>query len=290
MMRGARRRRHRARTIGALGWLASTFLAAGCSVSAPPGVLRAQVERAERPPIPAGATDTQVLAAVAWVLTNRLGLPLTLPIHVYFYSSEEAFEAGLMTEARAEAAMAKDQARFATGVGTAQGIFIRTDKLTAAPLAVRVGLYAHELTHVSQYEMAGGRRGGSEQWLREGFADWVRYRTLDALMLRPYAESRRRVLEEVRRAGPVDRFPALGVLVSNRQWIAVRNELGAAATYGQAFLAADWLVERYGSARVVDYFRRFAHADDRARNFLAAFGEPAGRFALEFRTRLPTLL
>lgn len=289
-MRAAHPRRQRARPVRAFAWLALSLLAAGCAVSTPPGVVRARVERAERPPIPAGATDTQVLAAVSWVLASRLGLPLTLPIRVYFYSSQDAFETGLMTEARAEAAMAKDQARFATGVGTAEGIFIRTDKLATAPLAVRVGLYAHELTHVSQYEMAGGRRAGSEQWLREGFADWARYRTLDALMLRPYAESKRRVLEELRRAGPVDRFPGLGVLVSNRQWISVRNDLGAAATYGQAFLAADWLVERHGSARVVDYFRRFAHVDDRARNFLAAFGEPAGRFAIEFSARLPTLL
>lgn len=274
----------------AVAWIVLALLAAGCAVWAPPAVTRVQVDRASPPPIPADASDARVLSTVSWVLAQQLGLPLSLPVRAYLYSSEEAFGQGLVTEAGAESWLAKDQARFATGVGTAQGIFLRSDKLAAAPLVVRAGLFAHELTHMSQYELAGGRRASSEQWLREGFADWVRFRTLDILALRPYAESKRRVLEEVRRAAPVDRFPALGVLVTNRQWISARNELGGGATYGQAFLATDWLIERHGSARVIDYFRRFGRSDDRSRNFLAVFGTPAGQFAQEFRSRLPTLL
>jgi hypothetical protein len=152
-----------------------------------------------------------------------------------------------------------------------------------------VALFAHELTHVSQYELADGRRATSEQWLREGFADWVQFRATDLLSIRPYAESRRRMLQVVRRAGPVDRFPSLGMLVSNRQWVMARTELGGPATYGQAFLATDWLIERHGSDRVLAYFRRFASVDDRARNFQAVFGLPPGEFAQQFQARLASL-
>jgi len=236
------------------------------------------------------AADARVLATVSWVLTSELGLPLPWPLTAHFYGSQDAFVEGLVLRGGADAGSAREQARYATGVGTARGIFIRSDRLVAAPLVVRAGLFAHELAHVSQYELARGRRGGSEQWLREGFADWVRFRTLDALSLRPYAESRRRVIEEVRRAGPVGSLPALGVLVSNRQWTEARDRAGSPATYGQAFLATDWLVERCGHAAVVDYFRRFGDLDDRARNFHDAFGAAPGQFAEEFRARLPALL
>jgi hypothetical protein len=248
------------------------------------------VERASPPPLPAEAADARVLSTVSWILTQRLGLSLSLPVRAYFYGSREAFEHGLVREAGAEPWLARDQASFATGVGTAHGIFLRADKLAAAPLHVRAGLFAHELTHMSQYELAGGRRATSEQWLREGFAEWVKFRTLDALSLRPFAESRRRVIDEVRRAGPVDGFPALGVLVSNRQWVGARESAGTAATYGQAFLATDWLIERHGSEKVIEYFRRFGKTDDRATNFRAVFDTPPGQFAQEFRSRLPTLL
>jgi hypothetical protein len=269
-------------------WLALAVVAAGCAPAAGPSLVR--VERTIPPPLPADPTDERLLATVSWTLTQRIGLPLSLPVHVHFYPNQAEFERALTAEARSDSPLVKDQARYATGVGTANGIHLRGDRLASVPLEVRVALFAHELTHVSQYELAGGRRATSEQWLREGFADWVQFRTIDLLSIRPYAESRRRMVEVVRRSGPADRFPSLGMLVSNRQWVLARTELGSAATYGQAFLATDWLIQRHGSDRVVDYFRRFASVDDRARNFRAAFGHPPGEFAQEFRARLASLL
>ena len=279
------------RTVAALVVLAGPLaLAAGCAAPSPQRFTRVEVGRPIAPPLLRDASDARVVATVAWVLTRQLELPLSWPVAAYFYTSQEAFEDGLVAQGSADLVSARAQARYATGVGTARGIFLRSDRLVAAPLLVRAGLIAHELTHVSQYELAAGRRAGSEQWIREGFADWVKFRTLDALSLRPYAESRRRVIEDVRGAGPVERLPALGVLVSNRQWMDARDGAGSAATYGQAFLATDWLVERHGHAAVVDYFRRFADRDDAAANFRAAFGVAAGRFAEDFRARLPALL
>ena len=265
-------------------------LAAGCAAPGSPRFTRVEVSRPVAPPLLRDASDSRVVATVSWVLTRQLGLPLSWPIAAYYYASQEAFEDGLVAHGDADLAAAREQARFATGVGTARGIFLRSDRLAAAPLHVRAGIVAHELTHVSQYEMARGQRAASVQWLREGFADWVKFRTLDALSLRPYAESRRRVIEDVRGAGPVERLPALGGLASHRQWMDARDGAGAAATYGQAFLATDWLVERCGHAAVLDYFRRFADRPAAADNFAAAFGLAPGQFLQEFHTRLPGLL
>lgn len=283
-----------ARVALAVGWVALTVvwlsLAAGCADTGPRRFTRLEVGRPLSPPLLRDASDSRVVATVSWVLTRDLGLPLPWPVAAYFYASQEAFEDGLVAHASADLVAAREQARFATGVGTARGIFLRSDRLVAAPLHVKAGLIAHELTHMSQYEMARGRRSTSGQWIREGFADWVKFRTLDALSLRPYAESRRRIIEDVRGAGPVASLPALDILASNRQWMDARDGVGSAATYGQAFLAIDWLVEGHGHGSILDYFRRFADRDDPAANFRAAFGVAPGRFAEEFRAKLPALL
>lgn len=275
-----------------LAWtcLAALIAGAGCAAVGQRSVLEVNLDRTGPPALQAGADHSQVLSSVAGIVVNRIGLPLSRPLHAYFYSTQEAFELGLVTDARVDTWLAKDQARFAWGVGTYYGIFLREDKLGSASLLSRVGLIAHELTHVGQYELVGGRRGSSDQWLREGFAEWVKFQALEHLGLRPYAESRSRVVQEVRRAGPVEKFPALTGLATNREWTAARIQFGRIATYRQAFLATDWLVERNGSQTVIEYFRRFGRFDDREGNFLAAFGLPVGEFAKEFRLKLSTLV
>ena len=40
---------------------------------------------------------------------------------------------------------------------------------------------SHEVAHAAQYEWAGGHRGTSDQWLREGYADWVQAHVLDSM-------------------------------------------------------------------------------------------------------------
>lgn len=270
--------------------LVALLIAAGCGAVGQRSVAKVPLDQASPPALSESADTRSVLASVAWVIVNRLGLPLSSPLHAYFYASQEAFELGLVTDARTETWFAKDQARFAWGVGSYYGIFLREDKLVAAPLLARVGLVAHELTHVGQYALAGGRRGSSDQWLREGMAEWARFRVLEHFGLRPYAESKRRVLQEARRVGSVERLPSLLSLVGNREWTAIQNQSGRVATYAQAFLAFDLLVERRGSAAALDYFRRFGRVDDRAANFEAAFGLPVAQFATEFRAWLSDAL
>lgn len=284
------RRRLRVALVPTWACLCLLLIGAGCAAVGQRSVVKVPLDQAPPPALSEGADTRSVLSSVAWVLLNKLGLPLSSPLHAYFYSTPEAFELGLVTDARTETWFAKDQARFASAVGSYYGIFLREDKLATAPLLTRVGLVAHELTHVSQYELAGGQRGNSDQWLREGMAEWARFRVLEHFGLRSYADSKGRVLQEVRRVGSIEKFPSLTSLVTNREWTTTQNQSGRAATYAQAFLAFDLLVERRGSEAVLDYFRRFGRVNDRAANFQAAFGRPVDQFADEFRAWLSDAL
>lgn len=235
-----------------------------------------------------GVDNETLMASVASVVKN-LSLPLNSPLHAYFYPSREAFEIGLLTDAKWAPWAASNAAVYATGAGTYYGILIRADRFNIMPLASRVHLIAHELTHVSQFEMTGGRHTGSDQWLREGFGDWVAYWALDRLRLRSFTESRQRVLRSLQQHRSTDRFPSLGALATFRDFTTAVNQLGWLATYGQAFLATDWLIERAGQEATVDYFRRFGRSDDQEANFEAAFKLRFRDFEAEFRSRLAAL-
>lgn len=268
--------------------LVAALLAAGCASGRK--VVRVPVNDAAPAVavsgIPQGIDDEALLRTVA-AAVKRLGLPLSSPLHAYFYTTPEAFELGLVTDARTDTWFAKDQAAFAVGVGGYYGIFLRADKLAGMTLPNRVGVVAHELTHVSQGELGAGRRGVAGQWLLEGFADWVKYRVLDVLGLRPYAESRALVVRTLRRS--TEPFPGLTSLWTNREWTAARQRLGSAATYGQSFFAAEWVVERFGRDAVVTYFRRAAVLNDRNQAFREAFGVPLDQFAEEWSARVEAL-
>src|SRR2546428_5356980 len=106
------------------------------------------------------------------------------------------------------------------------------DKGRFAALA-RAELFAHELTHVSQH-------------------------TLELLGLRQYRESRAEIVRSIITSKmPVKFFPDLQVLPTNAGWVRSMNQLGAPSTYGQAFLAVDWLIERFARAKLLEFLGRF---------------------------------
>jgi hypothetical protein len=219
-----------------------------------------------------GSDDQTLLATVAWVVHEHLGLPLSSPLYAYLYPTQDAFEHGLQRDGGITPARARTHATFSWGVATRHSIHLRADRLGTTLLVRRVGLIAHELTHISQYALAGGDRGGSEQWLREGVADWVRFRVLEHFGLVPYATSISQLHAALRRQPADQGWPRLLALASHRQWVTARAAHGAIGTYGQAALAVHRLAEQAGAAAIVDYFRRAAHTRDAGALFQAAFG------------------
>jgi len=105
---------------------------------------------------------------------------------------------------------------------------------------------------VSQGRLREGGRGRPAQWILEGHAEWVKFKVVDLLGYRAYAESRD-IMVRAARESTIKFFPDLPALINNAAWTEATRRLGAMATYGQAFLAVDWLVEQYGSAKLLEF-------------------------------------
>ena len=174
---------------------------------------------------------------IAGLLVGEFGLPLPARLTVFVYPTDVAYAEGLAKLGHMRTERAAEIAGYAIGVGQGERLFINDGALRGACAAVWLGLIAHELTHAAQYELSGGRRGRSEQWIREGMADWVARRVLDRLGVREGHGRRER-----------------------------------GSSYEIAFLMTDDLIRRRGFESVVAYFRAFATSDDRSGNFSRAFG------------------
>jgi hypothetical protein len=169
-------------------------------------------------------------------------------------------------------------------VGGHRAVLVDADKLAPMSWLDRLALVAHELTHTLQYELGGGVRGASDQWLREGFAEWVTMRVLDRLEVVTAGDYRSRRIRELRATNRKN-APALAEMATFPQFVglAARADI---APYAQAFLSVDALIERHGVAPVIRYFQLFAAAQDRAGNFARAFGEDLAAFEQFVRQRL----
>ncbi len=224
----------------------------------------------------------QASAAIAALFERDLGFrPFTATLRLY--PDTRSFESALLAVGY-DPPFARQTAQVMAAVGGHRGVLLNEQALTAMSWPTRVGLLAHELTHTFQYELAGGRRGTSDQWLREGFAEWVAMRVLDRLGAARAADFRRDRLRQLRGTRAAN-APRLDEMVTFRQLVALaaRDDI---APYAQAFLAVDLLIERHGLPAVVRYFELFAASRDRLGNFSAAFGESLPSFELALRQHL----
>lgn len=220
-------------------------------------------------------TWPQAVSAVATAMEGPLGLP-PVEFRVSFYQTRGALERGLVGEGYSPE-FARRAASVLDGVGIPRRVLLNEGSLSRATWADRVAMLAHELTHVLQYDLAGGRRSTSEQWMREGFAEWVSARVLESLHLSGPGARRNRALRTVTLAGPA-RLPSLSEMATWNQWVALRETRPELPAYPYAYLAVERLVERHGVEAVLDYFRRFAVSYDAPGIFEWAFGETREQF------------
>jgi hypothetical protein len=225
----------------------------------------------------------QALATVLDVFERDLGLP-RLPVRLVFLPDDRRFEQ-LLLEIGYTPALARDTARTMTAIGGHGNVLLNEARLAGDGWTERVALLAHELTHVLQYRLGGGTRGQSDQWLREGFADWVEMRVLEELGAAEAAAARADALRRLRAVRP-DRLPPLSALATFPDWVARNQERTEGDLYEQAQVAVTVLVEQRGAARVIEYFQRFAERQARAANFEEAFGESVEAFDRRFRTHV----
>jgi hypothetical protein len=251
----------------------------------------------------------KTLGAITSVMITDLKLP-AIQGSVTFYSSQASYEAGVMREAQEDLERLREQlgprgdqlnaetvllaAKRSAVNSVAQTMYkkvlVNEWRFSKTPRSEQLRILAHELTHLVQKEMVDGRLILLDQWLAEGFAEWVGYKVTDILAVEAIAKSRETALDLIATAKSYQTFPSLQQLVLNSDWITWSRTLGRPATYSQAFIAVDYLIEQKGLAVVIRYFGLFKKLNDHKRNFAAAFGEPISSFDDKFTRHLEALL
>lgn len=223
----------------------------------------------------------RVLATILDVFERDLGLP-RLQVRLVFLPDRPTLEQ-LLLEIGYSPALARDAAGEMVAIGGYRTMLLNERQLSSRSWPDRAAVVAHELTHALQYELGGGVRGDSEQWLREGYADWVEVRVLGAVGLVDEAATGGQALEALRAAGGAEDLPRLAALATFPSWVAQVRGQGGDVLYTQAQAAVSFLIERHGQDAVLRYFSLFATAQDREGNFHAAFGENLDTFERAFR-------
>lgn len=222
----------------------------------------------------------QALASVLEVFQSRLGLP-PLEVRLVFLPDDPTFER-LLLEIGYPPDLARDTTRTMTAIGGRRSVLLNESRMADDGWPARVGLLAHELTHVLQYELGGGVRGTSDQWLREGLADWVELQVLVELRAVDAALVRADLLRRTKSAD----LPPLSAIATFPAWVAENRARPDVDLYAAAQVAVQLLIERDGVDASLDYFRRFAASQEREAHFEAAFGRTIDAFDAEFRQYL----
>jgi hypothetical protein len=247
------------------------------------------VEQIEIVPVPPNSgtpatsrasTYEAALTLVLDALERELALP-RVDVSLVLFPSRRAFEQGLLHIGYTQA-LARSASSF-NAIGGARAVLLNTEKTDGLTRTERIRLIAHEVVHTLQYQLGGGTRGASEQWLREGFADWIACRVTARLGLASLDSLRDDFINQLSGAGfrlapaPFDK------LATFPQWVEAQQRYEA--LYAQAFIAAELLVEMRGVSAVLGYFERFKHTQDRVRAFTEAFGLEPAAFERAFRRR-----
>ena len=232
-------------------------------------------------------TTDEAVRGIAAIMATRFGLPVPDRVIVHVYDGRRAFEQGLMRDARVSPVQASKLSDFAIGVG-ARGQVILNDRPADRTQRERLRLIAHELTHVSQIELAGGE-GRGEQWLAEGMAEWVAFATLERLGLDTLERRRQTAMAGLRsHATLLQHGLDLEAHGTPQGFTAWHLREGSLPVYQLAFLIADDLIERRGLDAMRAYFASFKRSSGRRGNFDAAFGLSLDDFEAAALARLKT--
>jgi hypothetical protein len=231
----------------------------------------------------------RAMNVLASLLREKFGLPVSQP-KLLLYSGREAFEANLVHVVRFDPAYAREVAGWAVAVGAPEMVLANEEALERIPWSERIRVLAHELVHTVQYGLSGGRRSTSDQWLREGFADWIAYRTLESLDMRSPSQRRSFLLARIKGTAHRSSCAPLSKMVTLEDFTNSRVRFGGSSVYGESMLATEFLIQRHGVQSILQYFTLFKQSDDRLENFRIAFNEELPAFEKEFTAYLEASL
>jgi hypothetical protein len=236
-------------------------------------------------------TYQDAVDTIVSVMAQDLKIPIpNTSFTLYFYSYREAYAQGLTEKFDTDPVVAREIAKSSLGrirqTHEGKQLLVNEEILEQLQWPDRINVLAHELTHIVQYELAGGRLAG-DLWLIEGFADWVASRVLEALGLDTFSRRKNQKIAQVRREHTP---PPLAQMATVQDWDALSARHGGASAYGQAFLATDLLIQQHSLASIIEYFRRVNRASSRLQHFQAIFGEGLSVFERDFSAYLADLL
>jgi hypothetical protein len=235
------------------------------------------------------SSHEEAIRGIAAILVTDLELPMPSAFTAYVYSGRQGFERGLVVDANVSPIRAAELSEFAVGIGKRRQLLLNDEGGTARGREW-FRLIAHELAHVSQIEMAQGE-GRAEQWLAEGMAEWVAFNVLQRLELDTVDNRRAMAVAGIRNhAALVAARLDLETLGNPRGFTVRHLREGSLPTYQLAFLMADYLIERDGFPRMVDYFKSFERRQDRHSNFRDTFGQTLDQFEKEVLAHLKTVV
>jgi hypothetical protein len=133
---------------------------------------------------------------------------------------------------------------------------------------------SHETTHVATDATF---TTGVPTWLLEGFADYVALAHAGI----PVATAASQILARIRKDGPPDHLPTAADLDP--------SATGLGATYEEAWLAARFIAQRYGEARLVTLYRRVSAGLGLSDAFRRILGTSEDAFVSRWRADLRRL-
>lgn len=227
--------------------------------------------------------------AIVRVLVQKFELPVP-PLTLEIHSTREEFEAGLIKDLGLKPALARSTAAFAKAAVGVRVVLINELAVAELSWPDRIELLAHELAHTVQLGLTGQRPLNRQQWLTEGFAEWIAYAVTDSLGLDDMSRARSRIIGKLQATQRVGSLPRLAQLDAFAQWIAARTKYGYDATFSLSFLVVEFLIGRHSFNAILDYFRRFRGSANYVGNFNSAFGESLDDFEVELDRHLAQLL
>ena len=263
--------------------------AAGCAArSEQPRAIAVENVRA-RPESRAEFIDDYegALASIAVVAERDLRLPKLQGV-LHLLADREALYRVLEANG-ADPVTARGAADRMLAVGAYRAVFVNLTAFQRLNWNARIAVLSHEVAHAAQYELSGGRRSTSDQWLREGFADWVQAHVLDTLGVLTRDGILTRNSRFISRPGQREQLPPLAALTDFPAWVAATNGPGSDLLYPYAYVATDFLIRRHSLQAAIDYFRLFADFDDPRANFKRAFGEEWSAFDAALRDHVAAL-
>jgi hypothetical protein len=251
-------------------------------------------------PLPSAPSDTPVVAssisdypsaaaAIVGVLTQTLQLPVPA-YRMEVHADAASFEAALRQHLRLPPESARTAAGIAKAAVGSRRILVNEPLMATIDWPERLVTLAHEMVHATQLELAGHRSLVRNQWLVEGFAEWIAFRVVHELGVREQQTARTSMLARVRGAYRAVGLARLAEMDTLPAWIETRRQRGFDAMYPYAWVVVEFLVQRHSYDAVLTYFRMHRASGDHEANFRAAFGEDLTAFQQALDGHLRQLL